>query len=398
MPIFIRTLTSMLALVSAHAAAANDKTGAPPPTTQQILQDYWNKPLDYQQRLMSLCNNDAHAEDEACLSFSDVGTWGGRYGNDKVEVVPPETLPDKSAGFQPVKALQVIPSWTKDHDVVIVNEVHDNPETRLLPLELLAPLRKQGFDTLALEALNAGADVNKRGYPVYADGYYVREPIMARMIREAVRLGYHVVGYDVANPDTMDIDAREQAQARHLCDIVHSGKGHRVLVVAGLAHAFKQKGGYLKGEEPMAMRLGAMLGKAVFVIDQVYTFDNASGQSMPGAGLYVLRKNDVPWSARPGQFDVSIIARMDRTATARAAWIPLAPSQKLFKASTQACGHAACMVQAYRTHDAPDAVPLDASVADGTSSSAELMLPPGPVELRYTDANGKRLATQDANP
>lgn len=385
----------ILALGLSASANAKDAAIPAPPTPQQVLQDYRSRPLDFQQRLAYFCSEVAHAEEEPCLAYTDVASWGGRYSNEKVEIVPPEALPARSTGFRPVEAARAIPVWTKGHRVVLINEVHDNPETRLLPLELLAPLRKQGFDTLALESLDEGADVAKRGYPTYADGYYVREPIMGRLIREAIRLGYRVVGYDVNHPESMDIAAREQAQARRLSDMVRADNGHRVLVLAGLAHVFKQKGSYLKGEAPMAMRLGELLGESPFVIDQVYTFDGTAGQSLPRDGLYVLEKGDTPWSAKPKQFEVSIVARLDRSAPARTAWVRLAPSQRLMKVSTHPCGEDACLIEAYRKGDGTDAVPLDASVVDGKKAATELMLPRGAVEVRYTDTNGKLLATRD---
>ncbi len=86
--------------------------------------------------------------------------------------------------------------------------------------------------------------LQSRGYPVYKSGYYSREPNMGRVVREALRLGYRVVGYDQPGSGANDIAKREQGQAENLARIVRADGGHRVFVIAGMAHGYKKVGAY----------------------------------------------------------------------------------------------------------------------------------------------------------
>lgn len=390
-------MVSRLVVLSALAAFASPilhaatLTSQRPPSADEVLSGYERSPLEFQKRFAAWCEDANHADDDDCMTYGDVATWAGHYANTPVEVVPPVALPGSGSGFTISSAITAIPEWTERQRVVIFNEVHDHPETRLLPLELLPVLRKQGFDTLALEALSVGdGALGSRGYPVYKSGYYTREPIMGRLVREALRLGFKVTGYDVTSDRQLDVASREEAQAENLANRVRDGGGHRVVVLAGLAHAYKRKGGYLQGQEPMAARLGQKLGFTPFVIDQVYAFDGATGRTMPGNGLFVLQKNGKPWAAEPAQFDVSIIGHVQRSGPARDGWATLAPSERLVHITAAPCGSDPCLVQAYRKGDVATAVPLDASMTQG-KKDITLLLPSGGIEVRYIGTRGKAI-------
>jgi len=390
-------LLAGLISLSLPAVAAKDadigQSGSAP-HLNDVLEHFTENPLGYSVAVERYCAVDSHADSDVCSVADDVSSWSGNYDNRKVEIVPPVALPTDRDGYAPLPAMDMLPKLTKDRRVVILNEVHDNPETRLLAYALLGPLREQGFDTVALETIsNDDSALGSRGYPVFKSGYYTREPTMARLVREALRLGFHVVGYDSLSAGGNDVALREQAQAEQLAKIVSSGAGHRVFVVAGMAHAYKKAGTYLQGVDPMAARLAAILKTDPLSIDQIYTFDSAWGTSHVPDGLYVFARNSKVWTAQPGQFDVSIVARINRRIPARLAWAPLAPWLHLVKVDARPCAGRPCMVAGYRPGDAASAVPLDQVLLSKHSSDAQLLLPAGETVLRYRDAAGKVIAT-----
>lgn len=386
---FLASLTS-LSVPADEVKEGDLGQGGAAPRLNDVLDHFTDNPLGYSEEVARFCAAGSHADSDICAVSDDVSSWSGNYDNHKVEIVPPVALPLDRDGYAPLPALNLLPKLTKDRRVVILNEVHDNPETRFLAFALLAPLRKQGFDTLAMETIsNDDHALASRGYPVFKSGYYTREPGMARVVREALRLGFHVVGYDSLNAGGNNVADRERAQAEQLAKIVSADGGHRVFVVAGMAHAYKKAGTYLQGAEPMAARLATLLKTDPLSIDQIYTFDGSWGTSRVPDGLYVFSRKGEAWSAQPGQFDVSIVAKINRSLPARQAWASLVPSLHLVNVDARPCAGQPCMVAAYRPGDDASAVPLDQVALSKHSASAQLLLPVGKTVLRYRDATGQ---------
>ena len=64
-------------------------------------------------------------------------------------------------------------------------------------MQLLPQLRAEGFDYFAVETLyQTDTALAARGYPTADSGFYTAEPISAEMVRTALKLGFHVVGYE----------------------------------------------------------------------------------------------------------------------------------------------------------------------------------------------------------
>ena len=380
---------SALAVAKGSQVSIPGTSAEAAPAVGDILEHFPRDRVGYLTKIHRFCANAENAQSDVCMLADDIATWSGAYDNHAVAIVPPVALPPEASGYVPVAPVPLIASLARDRRVVIINEVHDNPETRILPYDLLAPLRKQGFDTMAMETiLPTDKGLQARGYPVFTSGYYTREPAMGRIVREAIRLGYRVVGYDSLAAGNNDVAAREQSQATNLASLVMSGGGHRVYVVAGLAHAYKKVGGYLGGQVPMATRLADLIHEEPLSVDQVYTFDGATGHSLPKEGFYAFARDGKTWSAAPGQFDVSVVAKVDRTLPARSAWLRLSPSLTLVTVDTEPCKGRPCIVAAYRPGDSADATPLDLTEVPVGKKTVDLLLPDGERELRYSGAGG----------
>ncbi|MDQ2793127.1 MAG: hypothetical protein M3Y12_03850, partial [Bacteroidota bacterium] len=167
--------------------------------------------------------------------------------------------------------------------VLMFNEAHTQPRGRYLVGSLLPELRRLGFRYLALEALDAAdtAGVRRRGFPVGASGFYVREPTLANLVRKAHRLGMQVVAYDAFGAD------REQNQARNLvAATLGRDPAARVVVLAGHAHIDETVDSPFKS---MARWFRELSGLDPFTIDQTQLdYAPPPGLAAPPAGAYVV--------------------------------------------------------------------------------------------------------------
>ena len=91
-----------------------------------------------------------------------------------------------AADWSAVPAVDYIAAAAADRRLVVVNEAHHRPQTRLLTLALLPKLRAEGYDHVAIEALDpADTALASRGYPTEKSGYYTQEPLYGEIVREA---------------------------------------------------------------------------------------------------------------------------------------------------------------------------------------------------------------------
>lgn len=126
-----------------------------------------------------------------------------------------------------------ISQLAKNNRVTMLNEMHWKPEHRIMAHKLLKPLKANGYNYLALEAINKGQDsvLNARGFPLKSSGYYSSEPNFGLFIREAIRLGFKIVDYD-----DFDTDNREEAQALNLKKVIDKDPNAKIFVYAGIDH------------------------------------------------------------------------------------------------------------------------------------------------------------------
>ena len=195
----------------------------------------------------------------------------------------PARLPAPVPALATQPAGPLILALARQERVLMFNEAHTQPKGRYLVGQLLPKLHRLGFNYLALEALDAAdtAGVRQRGFPVGASGFYVREPTLANLVREARRLGMHVVAYDAYTA------TREQDQARNLlATTVQRDAKARVVVLAGHAHINERPNPQFKS---MAQWFRELSGIDPFTIDQTQLdYAPPPGLAAPPAGAYVV--------------------------------------------------------------------------------------------------------------
>ncbi len=290
-------------------------------------------------------------------------------------------------------ALMALRRFAAEAQVVMINESHSMVTTRVFLYDLLPVLRALGFKYLAMEALAPASDeppqgqsmmalqdpaLPSRGYPLdqSAAGFYLREPIYAEMVREAIAQGFTLVAYETLQAKSRD--EREAGQADALAKLIASDPHAKVAVIAGYSHIWKADGW-------MAERLQRQISGKILSIDQTA---GLLGCDVPpktdSLQPYVLvDAKGVGWASKPDRVDVTVLhkARKDGR-TAHSGWLTLGGRRKGIQPDTRACADAwPCLVAAIYASEGEDAVPADRALLEGPDDRALLFLRSG--QYRY---------------
>ena len=141
--------------------------------------------------------------------------------------------------------------------VVMANEAHSGltrcVRTREMGIRMIRAAHEAGVRRLAMEALPWPAKDTPgpiRAIPP-ADGGYLAQPDMRRLIATALDLGWSLWAYEAVIEITADTDQarlltmeftnwREREQADHLCQLVAAAPAEPLLVWCGNGHASKE--------------------------------------------------------------------------------------------------------------------------------------------------------------
>lgn len=313
---------------------------------------------------------------------------------------PPESVPDPS-DYYTADAVQWIIAQAAHHRVVMINEAHHIPQTRLLTLSLLKPLHDAGFHYLALETLeNNGTPALPDGVVMEKSGGYTREPVMADLVREALRIGYTLVPYEAPHSVVRNVDAREETQARNLEAFLEKHPGEKLLIHAGYAHIAKTPAVKIGDARVMATRLISATRAKVLSIDQTELMpmslssqaaiavqaELAKAFKVTGPVVFLSNKDKTAWSAVPGAYDAGILLPPSPRHVVRPDWLSLGGVRRKVFVDTNGCAQQfPCLVQATRLGEPRDAVPADQFVFQvDADEHTPLFLRDGSYRLRYT--------------
>lgn len=295
-------------------------------------------------------------------------------------------------------ALAYIVSRAASHQVVMVNERHHVSTERLLTLELLRPLREQGFRYLAVEALWEGDDqLNHRGYPIRETGGYVSDVVFGELIRRALMIGYEVVPYE-ASPeqwqptDTMTAQqARDYGQAQNLiAATLEQDPEAKVLVHCGYDHLREVPNP--RGWTPMAHYFREATGLDPLTVDQTWFAEQATEEHawrlaaeerglVNGYPVVLVDDEGDLLPVEPADVDIRVLNPRTETRNGRPEWMTLGGRRNPVAMPTPECIEAACVVEAFKVGWEERAVPYDR--VEVRSAKVELYLPPGvEVEVR----------------
>lgn len=332
---------------------------------------------------------------------------------------PPPTPGDiaRLAAATPTDAIAAIVERARTARVVMINEDHLVPRDRAFALAVARALRPLGFDVLAAETFDHGvpavsteimAALARTGHPTRRTGYYLKDPVFADYVRQALALGYRPLAYEETAAERGhehpagedDIAIREQAQADHLAAALRASPGSRFLVHVGfdhLAEAPKRRGDG-STRRWLAARLKADTGIDPLTIDQVTLNPTGSGnQALHALVAPRLRRPDMVTMLNgsplvvgqyAGLVDLQVAHRATRRVGGRPDWLAAmgrrpAPVPRALRPAS-----GTRLVQAFlATEIEPDAVPIDQVLVTAGRPAPSLMLPPGkPVRYTVEDA------------
>jgi hypothetical protein len=295
---------------------------------------------------------------------------------------------------------------TASRKAVFFNESHALPISRVVVASMLAPLRAQGFDTLAVEALSvvpapagsscaiselSDAGLAFRGHPVGDTGYYINEPVFADLVTRAIALGYRVVAYETAGGPEETQQAREAGMARNLGCLFKERPGTRLVALAGFGHISEldtfmgQKGGAMarhfkdaSGIDPLSVDTTLFAGRPSLA---------------PGAAFRVFQAADGTLVGAPdrGYDVVATVGGSASRSDARDSWLSLGGGRRAARVEPRACGAARpCVVEAVDAASSDLRVAGDRCTLQPGEDGCTLFLRPGSYRIRGTSELGSR--------
>jgi hypothetical protein len=138
---------------------------------------------------------------------------------------------------------------TKDKQVIMFNENHLNPHSRVFVADLLRDLKQQGFSYFGVETLTSSismdSTLNFRKYPLQKSGYYTAEPCFGNLIRTALQEDFNVFSYEYNTQSDstgkfQKRNHREKSQALNILKILEKNPKAKIIVYAGHDHIQKK--------------------------------------------------------------------------------------------------------------------------------------------------------------
>lgn len=307
---------------------------------------------------------------------------------------PRDTVGTLPEGRQPTEAFGLLAAAADTAQVLMLNERHHAAPDRLLTLQLLPVLYEKGYRYFAAEALLPGdSTLHERGYPLLGvTGTYTDEPIFGAVVREALRLGYTLVPYEI-EPDQRDRDdgltrqqRRDSTQAQNLYDrTLRTDPDARVLVHAGYGHIEEE---VTERWSPMAHYFREIAGIDPVTVDQT----TLSERSTPGyehplyraaadagwlddVSVVLVDSTGSPLAPVSVVTDLQVLTPRTSYASGRPTWMALDGRRVAVDLDVRECAERWCIVEARYPEEPLAAVPLDRAEVDH-STTARLFLPP----------------------
>ncbi|WP_010584706.1 hypothetical protein [Schlesneria paludicola] len=340
--------------------------------------------------------------------------------------------PGRDASFQiddyvPIDATTAVLDLADQYQVIMVNEAHHVPMHRAWTIGLLDDLYKKGFRYFAAEALTVkDVELTNRVYPTLKTGYYVREPLLADLVRIALRIGYEVVPYEYESEISTELtddpivsqNRREEGQAKNLKErILSKDPKGKILVHAGYSHIGKNSATWeIDGKKAdvrfMALVFQSLTGIEPLSIDQTMMTERGTVKKerheyhlalekgyVKETPIILHNKKDGKPFKLSGNYDVTsdlvVFHPRSRYENGRPSWLVMGGKRKPYLVNFH--GHPSpgefFLVQAfYQDEISPDAVPVDQMAYTADDAVPTLWLPSENIRIRVIDENGKTLA------
>ncbi len=332
-------------------------------------------------------------------------------------------------GFESQDAIEAVLQLADKHQVIMINEAHHVPLHRAFAIQLLAGLYRKGFRYLAAESLSpADTKLEECGYLKLEPREDIPEPFFAELVRTALRLGYHVVPFEIEKsqrkvgkpglpigaPQWVEFqNEREEVQARNIKErILAKDPAAKILVYAGYNHIAKRAWPFgndaTKASQNMASAFKSLTGIDPLSVDQtmmmehdISTVESPNYKLAIQLGLVkerpvVLRERTtnayfVP-AIRRDSYDLVVMHPRTRYENGRPTWMALGGTRQphaLRDADRPPKGSFYLAQAFYPGEDAEKAVPADQIAYGADSPVPTLWLPAGEFRVRIINDAGK---------
>lgn len=288
--------------------------------------------------------------------------------------------------------------------IVIINEAHYNPRDRAFALEVARALRPLGYGYLAAETFNqsweggpspAIARLVADRVVTRSTGYYMLDPVFARYVNEALRLGYQPVAYESSqsqNARGPGIQPREDGEAENLLAFLRAHPGAKLLVHVGHGHVNEVPQPNTDGPQTfmMAARLKQLTGIDPLTINQTTMSDLQPSMrdaypiaaAKAGTRDVVLFEGNRPLLLGAPATDLQIVHPARAYRYGRPTWLAALGGRPVAVPTALLPSAGERLIQAFDAGAPADAVPLDQVLVTAGRPAPSLMLPRG-VRVRY---------------
>lgn len=286
------------------------------------------------------------------------------------------------------------------HQIILINEAHHQPAHRLFVASLLPELYRKGFRYLSLEALPGGVRIDKTHPLATNSGIYTNEPAFAKLVDEALRLGFEVIGHEADWEDLQKSrDTREAGQANYLRKILDRDPSARILAYCGYDHILEGT----SDQRRMAAYVQSYTGIDPLTINQSELSETDTSPhpmlreiSVVVPSVFLTDSGEPLGFSRPNGHRVDMVLIHPHTTdeSGRPNWLWSDPLYRKWPIPSVALMYPV-MVSAYRKDvSVKKGVPLDRVVLSSKTDEKALALPAGKYRILFRNRTGARLVKE----
>lgn len=315
-------------------------------------------------------------------------TWDKQSGSDfskKKTISAEDSLYFKT--FKPFNAKKYIIDRSKNEQIILINEAHNNSRHRVFTTSLLQDLYNNGYRFLGLEALWENLD--GREFATINDGFYIKEPQFGNLIKEAKEIGFTVFQYESTSKVRDGGKTREIEQAENIAKMMKENPNSKFLIHCGYEHIVEGTPGIKTWEKAMAGRIIEMTGINPFTIDQ--TLYSEKGNSNLNSPYIQMVNRDYPVimvnnknKAFSGdinnikQIDCAIIHPVTKYKNSRPNWLNSSNERKLITIDNAKITEYPSLIMAYRVNEyQKNGIPADIIELQNNQEKGSLILKKG---------------------
>jgi hypothetical protein len=306
--------------------------------------------------------------------------------------------------FKKIDAKEYIINRSKNEKVIIINEAHHNSRHRVFTTSLLQGLYDNGYRFFGLEALSDSI-INKRKFPILESGYYTKEPQMANLIQDAIKIGFTLFEYEIS--DGSNGKQREIGQAKNIAKLIKENPNSKFLIHCGWDHVIEGTPGNKSWEKAMAGRLKEYTNLDPFTIDQVAYSEKGDIKfinpyvKIVNSDKPIIMANEsgkaFNGSATNDQTDCKIIHPLTEYINERPNWLFLNGERKEYTIPKSKISEYPILALAYRKNEfEQNGIPADLIEILNNESKTNLIIEKGTYKIILKDKNYKIINEFDA--